>query len=210
MVSPSRCCGAGALLAFALLGLSSAVQADVILADNLAQATGGSDSATGTSWLAASFSTDGSAYTLSSLTLELARTSISGTAVVDLYSDGGLEPGSLLATLTTSTTSTTAAPVVFTGTAGTLLADTTYWVVLRAVTGAFEWSWASTNLGAGAGFSTTTATTDDAGSTWFTATSYPYQMSVSATAVPEPGSIVLAALGAACAFPVFRRVRRRV
>ena len=180
MVSPSRCCGAGALLAFALLGLSSAVQADVILADNLAQATGGSDSATGTSWLAASFSTDGSAYTLSSLTLELARTSISGTAVV------------------------------FTGTAGTLLADTTYWVVLRAVTGAFEWSWASTNLGAGAGFSTTTATTDDAGSTWFTATSYPYQMSVSATAVPEPGSIVLAALGAACAFPVFRRVRRRV
>ncbi|WP_165072731.1 choice-of-anchor R domain-containing protein [Paludisphaera rhizosphaerae] len=210
MVSPSRCCGAGALLAFVLLGLSSAAQADIILADNLSQTTGGADAVTGASWLAASFQTDGSAYSLSSLTLDLARTSIGGSVVVDLYTDGDLEPGSLLATYSAdSSISTTASPIVFSIYDMILSANTTYWVVLRAVTGEFEWSWASSNLGSGVGFSTTTAMSDDAGSTWFTADSYPYQMSVTAAAVPEPGSIALAALGAVCVVPVLRRARRR-
>ncbi|OJW18916.1 MAG: hypothetical protein BGO49_17865 [Planctomycetales bacterium 71-10] len=209
MVHPGLRRGAGALLALAVLCSSAADStAGVVLADNLSETSGGAYSATGDSWLASSFGTDGSSYILQSVTLMLSRDSIGGEAAVDVYTDGGLEPGSLVATLAgPASVPGSSGPATFTASGVLLQANATYWVVLRAVTGEFLWSWAGSNDGSGAGFQTGSATSDFAGSGWFYADSYPFQMSVSASAVPEPGSAWLAAIGAAGVALAARRRR---
>ncbi len=213
MVHPGLRRGAGALLALALFcGLASTSTADVLLSDNLSENSGGTTSATGDTWLAASFGTDGASYLLQSVTLLLSRASISGEVAVDLYSDAGLEPGAFVATLAgPGSVSGTLGAVTFTASGVALDADSTYWVVLRAVNGEFLWSWSDSNDGSGVGFQTGWATSDFAGTDWFYADSYPFQMSVSAsvTAVPEPGSAVLTALGAAGVALIARSRARR-
>src|SRR4051794_6043902 len=59
-------------------------RADFLLSNNLGTSTGGTEIATGDSWLAAGFGTDASSYKLTSVTLLLARTSIGGSAEVDV------------------------------------------------------------------------------------------------------------------------------
>src|SRR6266852_4652881 len=94
----SGCFGAalpGALL-LALMGAVSA--AGDTLSNYLTATTAGTESATGNTWLAASFGTGASAYTLNSVTLLLAN-SAAGQATAYIYTDGGLKPGALLGTL---------------------------------------------------------------------------------------------------------------
>ena len=67
-----------------------------------------------------------------------------------------------------------------------LAADTTYWVVLNAPTGSFDWGWTADNTGNGVGFQVAWSQSDDAGGTWFTADDYPFRMSVSASASAVP------------------------
>jgi hypothetical protein len=174
--------------------------ANMVLSDNVkGVSSGGTEAATGSTWLASSFSTDTSTYQLNSVTL-LLENPVSGAAVVDIYSDGGLEPGSLVGALTSP--SSYVGPLVettFTASDITLSANSTYWVVLEAPQGEFDWSWASSDSGTGVGFTDTWSSSSDGGNSWFTYVgpdSYPLQMIVNASAVPEPATLTLLATGA--------------
>ena len=95
--------------------------APATFSDNLAQTSAGTEVATGSRWLAASFTTGTTTgFKLTQrATLMLANT-VSGTATVSLYSDSGLQPGSLVGTLTSpaATYSTTLASTTFASSSG--------------------------------------------------------------------------------------------
>jgi hypothetical protein len=91
-------------LAFALSAMFAIAPASAtVLASNLSNAAGGVEIATGNDALCAAFRTDSAPHTLYSVTLTLARVS-TGSARVSIYSSRNLEPGSLLATLTSPAT----------------------------------------------------------------------------------------------------------
>jgi hypothetical protein len=189
------------LVAVYLLLLASGAQGGtVILSDNITGVeTGGTVAASGSNWLAASFGTGDWTSQLDAVTL-LLENSVAGNAVVDIYSDGGLQPGSLVGTLTSP--SSYLGPLVettFTASGITLAANSTYWVVLYATSGEFDWAWAANDSGTGIGFQDTWSQSSDGGNSWFTFVgpdSYPTQMIVSAS-VPEPGSLTLLSIGGA-------------
>ena len=191
----------------------SAAADTVVLSDNITGVvSGGTEAATGSNWLASSFGTGDATSQLDSITL-LLQNPVAGSAVLDLYTDGGQQPGTLVGTLTAP--SSYLGPLVettFTSSGITLAADSTYWVVLSAASGEFDWSWASSDSGTGVGFTDTWSQSLDGGSTWFTFVgpdSYPLQMIVTASAVPEPGSLVLLGLGVGLVLrPLCRRRRR--
>src|SRR5262245_54496822 len=92
-----------ALAALVLAGLApDAGRADIVLSDNLSAPTGGTETATGSTWLAAGFGSGSSGSSLTSVALLLSRAAAGGTAEVDLYTDGGLEPGTLVGVLAPS------------------------------------------------------------------------------------------------------------
>jgi len=178
---------------------TSAVHADTI-SSNLLNTSAGTETASGSTWLTASFGTGSSSAALETVTLLLAD-SIAGAPDVDLYSDGLLAPGALIAQLTSPATFSTAlSDTSFTANGVTLAADTTYWIVLEASAGAFDWSWTDDNTGTGIGYQGTWGTSLDGGSTWYTHTVFPTQFSVTtsastAAATPEPSTWVLSAAG---------------
>lgn len=188
------------LVAISLLLLTPRAQAGAVvtLSDNITGvATGGTVAASGSNWLAASFGTGDSTYQLDSVTLLLENT-VPGNAVVDIYTDGGLQPGTLVGALTSP--SGYLGPLVettFTASGITLAADSTYWVVLAATSGEFDWGWAASDSGTGIGFQDTWSQSFDGGNSWFTFVgpdSYPTQMIVTAS-VPEPGTLTLFGIG---------------
>lgn len=171
--------------ALALLSMPSlAARAQDVLSDNLSATTTSTEAATGSSWLTASFATGDATYSLTSVTLLLANP-LAGQARLDLYSDGTLEPGSLLGTLTPPDSySSSLDSATFTASDLTLAPNTTYWLVLSADSGEFDWAWTTDNTGSGAGFLRTWGQSDDAGVTWFTIDTFPTQFTVTTTAVP--------------------------
>jgi hypothetical protein len=190
------------LSAFALIALlPAAAEADVILSGNLSGPTGGTEAASGDTWL--------STYKLTALTLLLSNPT-TGKAELDIYDDGGLQPGSLVGKLVSPVSySSGLTATTFTTSGINLSANSNYWVVLKATSGEFDWAWTTDNTGTGAGFQGTWGNSSDAGSTWFTYGIYPTQMSVSvaSTAVPEPGSLALCGAGAVV-FLLQHRYRR--
>src|SRR5437868_1092875 len=122
----------GAFATVALLLLCTARASAAVFFNDLAAANGGSESASGSNWLTATFTTDSSSYTQLSATLLLSNPT-AGAAELDLYSDGGLQPGSQLAVLSPpasyarSLTNTT-----FSKSGISLTPNTTYWLVLKA------------------------------------------------------------------------------
>lgn len=174
----------------ALLAGGLAFQASgQVLSDNLENISGGTESATPERWLTASFRTDGTPVPLRSITLLLANT-VSGTAALDLYSDGGLEPGEPLTTLTPPASySPTLADATFHASGVGLAANTTYWAVLRPIGGTFEWSWTASNSGEGAGFLHTWGPGEQSGAAWWTYDTYPTQFAVIAGGEPCPGDV---------------------
>ncbi len=164
----------------ALAGLGAAARA-TDLSDNLSQSTGGIESATDVRWIASSFATDANTYTLTSVTLLLAN-SASGAAQLSVYTDSGLEPGTLVGVLTSpGSYPTSLAQTTFTSGSIQLSPSTTYWVVLRALSGQFDWAWAGDIGGSGVGFQHQWAVTPDTAASWWSANTYPTQMRVSAT-----------------------------
>jgi hypothetical protein len=159
--------------------------APAVLSDNLANVTGGVEAASDDRWLASSFGTDANEYDLTTVELLLANP-VSGSATLSIYTDDGLQPGSLVGMLTPPASySSTLATTTFTASGIALAASSTYWVVLRADSGQFNWAWTNDNTGSGAGFQHTFGDTDDAGDTWFTFDIFPTQMRVTADV---PGS----------------------
>jgi hypothetical protein len=172
------------------------VRGDVVLSDNLGAASAGTEAAAGSTWLTASFGTDASSYAITSVTLLLANP-IAGTAELDIYRDGGLQPGALMGTLTSpGSYSSTLAETTFTSSGISVAANSTFWVVLKAASGEFDWSWTSSNSGTGAGFQDTWGSSFDGGTTWYCYSIYPTQMRVDAAVTPEPTSIALMGSGA--------------
>lgn len=164
------------------------------ISSNLSNATAGTEAASGNTRLTASFGTGTSSDTLSSVTLLLSNP-IAGVAKVDLYSNSLLQPGSLVGTLISpSSYSTSLSNTTFSSNGLTLSANSTYWLVLKALSGEFDWAWTSDNTGTGNGFQGTWGSSTDAGATWYTYAVYPTQFSVTTTAaaVPEPGTGLLA------------------
>jgi hypothetical protein len=179
------------LAAVVLTGAAApAVQAQVILSNNLSATTAGTETASDTTWPTASFGTGSTGYTLNSVTLLLANTT-AGQASLSLYSDGTLEPGTALGTLTAPASySSTLANTTFSVSGLTLAANTTYWVVLRATSGAFNWAWASDNTGTGVGFQHTYGETDNSGDTWYTFDTFPPQFTVTADASASSAGVL--------------------
>ena len=192
--------GVTGLSALALLAAGAgAVQAST-LSGNIANATAGTEAAVGSNWLTAPFGADASGDTLDSITLLLANPT-PGVAELDLYTDGGLQPGSLVAALTSPANYSTAlADTTFTTSGLTLDPSATYWAVLKADSGEFDWAYTTDDTGTGTGFQDTWGSSVDAGAAWFTFNASPTQMNVAATpaaanAVPEHGSLALLLLG---------------
>jgi hypothetical protein len=184
-----------ALAGFALLGLLPAGATADTLTDNLANASAGTEAAIGADWITASFGTGATAYDLNSVTLLLA-TPTPGLVELDIYSDGGLQPGSLVGSLTATDAITgSLSDITFTTNDITLSANSTYWAVLKAASGEYDWSWTADDSGAGIGFQDQWGESSDAGVTWFTYSGFPTQLSVEATAVPEPGAGALLLTG---------------
>lgn len=160
------------------------------LSDNLSAVSAGTEIATGANYLTSSFSTDSSSYDLSTATL-LLGSATGGTAELDLYSDGGLQPGTELSVIGTTTLSTSS-PTAITFTSSDLLSTgATYWLVLKATSGSIDWAWTDDNSGNGTGFQDTWGISSDAGATWFTYDVYPLQFALDADplgAVPEPAT----------------------
>ena len=181
------------------------------LTDNLSKTTAGNEFVGGPTWVAAAFSTDNGSYQISSASLLLSTTETS-TAKLDLYSAGSEQPGLLLSTLSSPVSfPTVASPVTFTGSNYILSPNSTYWLVLKAPTGSFDWSWTEDSTGTGAGFLSQWAATDNAGGIWFTSDAQPMQFRVLAdpvnAAVPEPGSFTLTALSIAGLISLLRGKR---
>ncbi len=203
------------LLWFAALFAAGACTANAdTISSNLTDLSAGTETAAGSTWLTASFGTGSSSAALDTVTLLLAN-SATGVAEVDLYTDGLLGPGSLLAQLSSSTTYSSAlTDVSFTGTGVTLAANSTYWIVLKATTGAFDWSWTADNTGTGVGYQGTWGTSTDAGTTWFTYAVFPTQFSVTTAdsvtaAAPEPGSWFLSAGSLVIGIGMYRNKKKK-
>lgn len=149
-----------------------------VLFNDLTATTGGSETATGQTWFTGEFTTDGSAHSALTATLLMGQSS-AGTPTLDLYDDGGLQPGNLVATFTNpASISTTLASNAFTLSNVSLDANTKYWLVLHASSGAFDWAWTSdTSVINGWGESF------DGGASWFAADTFPLQYSVTTPGV---------------------------
>src|SRR5437870_5591823 len=80
------------------LGTCAAVNAGTLYS-NLSATNGGSDPVSTTSWLACAFTTDSTTYNSLTATLLMDRPG-TGSAELDLYSDAGLQPGTLLQAFT--------------------------------------------------------------------------------------------------------------
>jgi hypothetical protein len=179
---PTYCRLSSLLCALALLGTEPlAAKAQDILSNNLSETTSSTEAASGSTWQTASFATGDSTYSLTSVTLLLANPS-TGQARLDLYSDGNLEPGSLLGTLVSPDSySSTLEETPFSASDITLSPNSTYWIVLSADSGEFDWAWTSDNAGSGIGFQHSWGRSDDVGATWFSFDTFPTQFSVTAT-----------------------------
>jgi len=193
-----------ALSAVLALGGVWPVYASTVLTDNLAETSGGSVTISGHSLQAQSFTTDARAYSLDSVQLLLASPD-QGTSV-SLYSDSGSLPAQLLATLSLSGSySSELSITTYTADSVLLAANTTYWIVIGNTLGSTDWAYQASDDGS------SHAWAEWDGSYWFTYSSYPYQLSVNAsalTAVPLPMAWPLFLSGFACLGLCKRRVRR--
>lgn len=165
------------------------------IASNLDQPTGGTEIVTPSTFVASSFSTGSSASMLASVQL-LLQVAGQPDPIVDLYSDNNGQPGSDLGSLLSPNSYANGSNPLLATFGGNLLslaADSTYWIVAKAGAGPYQWAYSSTSVGSGPGFQPTWAISYQEDTNWFPSDILPMQMRVQDT--PEPGSLVLLALG---------------
>jgi len=211
---------ARAVWLFALLGsgascAGSSARADVILYDNLGNGAQGYRSVTVLTWEAQRFNSASNTLALTSATLNLdSESGGSGTFFLQLDTDAAGQPGTALATLFTGPDPFTgpfpqSGNILFGGLNQPVVPNTNYWLVLGENSGAsFDLRWGSTSnlTGTGSGFQTTNATTNNQGGTWSVSSTTSHVMQLTATAAPEPSSLLLGLFGG-CAL-LARRWRR--
>jgi hypothetical protein len=186
------------LTTVALLGLAVTSQAEV-LSSNLSAQPFYTDVVDGNTWIAAGFGTGASSYELTTATLILAQDS-AGTPQLDLYSSTDGQPGTLLGALAgPDSFSSTPSLTQFTAANLLLASNSSYWLVLKAGSGSYEWAYTEDNTGSGAGFQGVWGESDDAGATWFSSDIEPMILGVNAdptgAAVPESQSSALVLAG---------------
>jgi hypothetical protein len=174
-----------------------------LFASNLGQPSGGSAAIGSDSWLAQRFitGTNAGGYVLNSaqLLMEVASGSPNG-FTVSLYSNSGSGPASNLGSLSGSDPSTGG---IFTyATSGIMLSPSAlYFVVATAATptaqGAYNWSAANESAITDGWFIPVGYNYSADGLSWQLSRQYTFQMSIYATAIPEPAALVLAGLGLA-------------
>jgi hypothetical protein len=166
-----------------------------ILSDNLGNAITGTEAVGGTRFVDASFGTDASSYSLSSVTL-LMQEVTPGNAVLQIYTDSGFQPGLLVGTMTSPASYTSVlGNNLFTSPGIALAPNSTYWAVLEAPTGQYNWAWTSDDTGSGVGLQHTWGFSTDAGATWIENATAP-QMMLAIGEVPEPSTFMLFGMGA--------------
>ena len=193
-------------LAAAFAGTLSA--GSVVLTSNLAEPLDGANTIGTSTWFAISFFTDGNSYSLTSATLVMelgdggvvtsvapafSPAAVADIPELDLYSDNGGNVGSELATFTDPITFTTSLDDnVFTISGVTVSPNTTYWLVLKALSGIVSWGFPTDDNGTGIGFTDTFTATTNGGATWDTpvAGDEPNLAEVDAnlSGVPEPST----------------------
>lgn len=203
----------------AMLGLGAWVapaRGEVVLSNNLGKPVADFEQLTDPEhWVASSFATTATADTVLSVTLLMDRYSSDGVAELDIYTDSSDAPGTLVAALTPpGSYSSALEETTFTAPGGglPLAPSTTYWVVLKALNGDFDWAWTESSQGSGPGFQHTWSSTYDSGATWLTFHEEPMLMKVTAAgiqAVPEPSTLALGGVGLLAGLTVAGRRRRR-
>ncbi len=199
-----------------LFGLSPA-RAGITLSDNLSQPQGNyspepiSDLNGGLfEWAAASFGTGTRSWLLQSVTLFMSAEQLGDTAQVDIYTDAPVppatppntpplsQPGSLLPN------GILISPGIGTGALGqytftpsgslSLAANSTYWVVVRALTGQVNWAYTPvgcTSCGSGIGFQNYWRVSYDGGTNWNDAYNTTGAFMMQVLAIPEPSTLTL-------------------
>ena len=197
-----------------LLGAVGQAKADVIY-DNLGAATSNTDPVAPPSFgglgpLADSFSTGALATNLTDVKLLLNSQSDppSSSTIVQLLSDNGTSPGSVLTTIgTVFDSSLTGTSTIYDfplSTPFALAADTRYWIEISTSNGsAVTWNWSTDTTGVGVG----NEFYSNANGIFPNSPMGPYQMqvNVSSSTTPEPTVLVLCGLGALGLFAALRR-----
>jgi hypothetical protein len=191
------------LVAVILLTLATpSLQAQVVFANNLSEAFG-STHRTLNEYTGSQFTTDASAssFTFNSVTIGINSVlTAGGDYAVNLYSDAAGKPDVSLGSLSGDTPSA-GGNYTYTSSGIALTALTPYWVVIESTgTGQyFQNMTASSSVSGGWGISTQVNYSPDSGTFWYLAGTAGHrpQLSISATAVPEPSTYaMLAGLGA--------------
>ena len=178
---------------------------------NLGQPSAGSHPVGSNSWLAARFLTGGNVAGYSLDSIQLAMTDASGdpSGFTVMLCSNASAPGPVLGTLNGSLSPVSSGIYTYTPASNLTLKPGPYFIVVTAGTavadGAYEWSLAGANSydSVGGWHEPGGIFTSSNGSSWSLDTgSYP-QFAISATAVPEPSTLALLALGG------FFLVRRR-
>jgi hypothetical protein len=177
-----------------------------ILYDNLGNGNGNGTGVNATTWLANSFTTDGSADTITSLTLSLEGIAGGGNLTVDIDASTAGGPGSVLGSGTIPQSALS--PTGFTDITGTgsltLAPNTMYWIVLAGSSTTQNdalWERAKNSTGIGVA-GEDIASSNNSGSTWVVrgvgGDFVPFVMELQdSTPTPEPGTLAVAFLGLA-------------
>ena len=202
------------LLAGAVLSIGGVAHAAVITFDDLGSNAGGFGSVNASAWAAQKFNSDSTNLLLETATLRLdSESGGGGTFFLRLYADSAGQPGSSpLVTLATGTNPVPApypkdANVLFGGLNQLLAPNTNYWLVLGQNAGAtFDLRWAAASnptnpVGTGSGYQEIRATTINQGVNWSVSSGpgvSPNILRLTASPVPEPGSVLLGLVGGCC------------